>query len=140
LVPSDGRLKVFYGNAGRGLAQEICEKTGIHLGEIDVESFSDGEVKVIIKENVRGDDVFIVQSTSTPVNDNLMELLIIADAVKRASAKRITAVIPYYGYGRQDRKTRGREPITARGQSGDCRRGGPRSDDGPSCPTDTGLF
>jgi len=96
------------------LAREICEKTGIHLGEIDVGHFADGEVKVIVKENVRGDDAFIIQSTSTPVNDNLMELLIIADALRRASAKRVTAVIPYYGYGRQDRKTRGREPITAK--------------------------
>ncbi|MDP2856837.1 MAG: ribose-phosphate pyrophosphokinase [Bacillota bacterium] len=114
MVASDGRLKVFSGNANPDLAKEICEQTGIHLGEISVSAFSDGEIKVIIKENVRGDDVFIVQPTSTPVNNNLMELLIIIDAMKRSSAKRITAVVPYYGYGRQDRKTRGREPITAK--------------------------
>jgi ribose-phosphate pyrophosphokinase len=114
VVASDGRLKVFSGNANPDLAKEICEQTGIHLGEISVSAFSDGEIKVIIKENVRGDDVFIVQPTSTPVNNNLMELLIIIDAMKRSSAKRITAVVPYYGYGRQDRKTRGREPITAK--------------------------
>jgi ribose-phosphate pyrophosphokinase len=114
VVASDGRLKVFSGNANPDLAREICEQTGIHLGEISVSAFSDGEIKVIIKENVRGDDVFIVQPTSAPVNNNLMELLIIIDAMKRASAKRITVVVPYYGYGRQDRKTRGREPITAK--------------------------
>jgi len=114
VVASDGRLKVFSGNANPDLAKEICDQTGIHLGEMSVSAFSDGEVKVIVKENVRGDDVFIVQPTSTPVNNSLMELLIIMDAMRRASAKRITAVIPYYGYGRQDRKTRGREPITAK--------------------------
>ena len=114
MVASDGRLKVFSGNANPDLAKEICDQTGIHLGEMSVSAFSDGEVKVIVKENVRGDDVFIVQPTSTPVNNSLMELLIIMDAMRRASAKRITAVIPYYGYGRQDRKTRGREPITAK--------------------------
>jgi ribose-phosphate pyrophosphokinase len=114
MVASDGKLKIFSGNANPDLAREICEQTGIHLGEIEVTGFSDGEVRVLIKENVRGDDVFVVQSSSTPVNRNLMELLIIMDAMKRASAKRVTAVIPYYGYGRQDRKTRGREPITAK--------------------------
>jgi len=114
VVASDGRLKVFSGNANPDLAREICDQTGIHLGEVSVSAFSDGEVKVIVKENVRGDDVFILQPTSSPVNNNLMELLIIIDAMRRASAKRITAVIPYYGYGRQDRKTRGREPITAK--------------------------
>lgn len=114
MAASDGRLKVFSGNASKHLAKNISEKAGIHLGEIEVSHFSDGEIKVIVKESVRGDDVFVIQSTSTPVNEHLMELLIIIDAMKRASARRVTAVIPYYGYGRQDRKTRGREPITAK--------------------------
>lgn len=114
MAGNGARLKLFAGNASKELAGRIAEKAGIHLGEIEVAHFSDGEVKVIIKESVRGDDVYVVQSTCSPVNNNLMELLIIVDAIRRASARRITVVIPYYGYGRQDRKTRGREPITAK--------------------------
>lgn len=110
----DKRLQVFSGNANKVLAEEICKHIGVPLGNAEVEHFSDGEIKVIINENVRGSDAFVIQSTCYPVNDNLMELLILIDALKRASADRITAVIPYYGYARQDRKTRGREPITAK--------------------------
>ena len=110
----DKRLQVLCGNANRELAESICNHIGVPLGNAAVSHFSDGEIKVIINENVRGSDAFVVQPTCGPVNDNLMELLILIDALKRASADRITAVIPYYGYARQDRKTRGREPITAK--------------------------
>ena len=92
----------------------IRDSVGVTEGAIEVGRFSNGEIKVIINENVRGTDVFVVQPTCNPVNDNLMELLIIIDALRRASASRITAVMPCYGYARQDRKTRGREPITAK--------------------------
>ncbi len=108
------RLSVFSGNAHRKLAEDICTHLGIPLGDALVSRFSDGEVRVKINENVRGKDVFIVQPTCPPTNDNLMELLIMIDALKRASAKRITAVIPYYGYARQDRKDQPRVPITAK--------------------------
>ena len=111
---SDEKIKVFSGNSNRHLAAEICEHVGVTEGAIEVGRFSNGEIKVIINENVRGTDVFVVQPTCNPVNDNLMELLIIIDALRRASASRITAVMPCYGYARQDRKTRGREPITAK--------------------------
>jgi len=107
-------LKIFAGNSNVPLAIEICRFLGISLGEAKVERFSDGEVRVEIKENVRGLDVFVIQSTSTPVNDHLMELLIMIDALKRASAERITAVMPYYGYARQDRKVAPRVPISAK--------------------------
>lgn len=110
----DKRLQVLCGNANRDLAESICKHIGVPLGNAEVSHFSDGEIKVIINENVRGSDAFVVQPTCGPVNDNLMELLILIDALKRASADRITAVVPYYGYARQDRKTRGREPITAK--------------------------
>jgi len=110
----DSTLKIFSGNANPELAREIAAQLGIPLGEIEVGRFSNGEIKVIVNENVRGSDAFVIQPTSSPVNDNLMELLIIIDALRRASASRITAVIPFYGYARQDRKTRGREPITAK--------------------------
>src|SRR5690554_1363929 len=109
-----GGIKIFTGNSNRKLAEKICEELGRHLGICDVSRFSDGEINVNIAETVRGMDVFIVQSTNNPVNDNLMELLIMIDAFKRASAGRINAVIPYYGYARQDRKTKAREPITAK--------------------------
>ncbi|MBU5313315.1 ribose-phosphate pyrophosphokinase [Tissierella carlieri] len=109
-----GGMKVFSGNANRELAEKICKELGIPLGTCDVSQFSDGEINVNISETVRGIDVFIVQPTCTPVNDNLMETLILIDAVKRASAGRVNAVIPYYGYARQDRKTKAREPITAK--------------------------
>jgi len=107
-------LKLFSGNANRPLSEEIAAMLGIPLGQAEVARFSDGEVFVQIDENVRGADVFLVQPTCPPVNDNLMELLVMLDAFKRASAQRITAVLPYYGYGRQDRKVRPRVPISAK--------------------------
>lgn len=109
-----GGVKVFTGNANRDLVKKICSELDIQLGNCDVTHFSDGEINVNIGETVRGCDVYIIQPTNSPVNDNLMELLILIDAVKRASAGRINAVIPYYGYARQDRKTKAREPITAK--------------------------
>ncbi len=109
-----GNLKLFTGNANPELAKEIAEYIGTKLGDAQVKHFSDGEISIMIDESVRGDDVYIIQPTCTPVNDNMMELLIMIDAARRASAKRITAVLPYYGYARQDRKSRGREPITAK--------------------------
>jgi ribose-phosphate pyrophosphokinase len=107
-------LKLFTGNANRALAEEIGQYLHVPLGEAEVSRFSDGEVFVQVNENVRGTDVFIVQPTCPPVNDSLMELLIMIDAFKRASAHRITAVLPYYGYARQDRKVQGRMPISAK--------------------------
>ena len=109
-----GKIKVFTGNANRDLVKKICQELKIELGQCEVTQFSDGEINVNIGETVRGCDVFIIQPTNTPVNDNIMELLILIDAVKRASAGRINAVIPYYGYARQDRKTKARDPITAK--------------------------
>ncbi|HQL89338.1 MAG TPA: ribose-phosphate pyrophosphokinase [Syntrophales bacterium] len=108
------RMRIFSGNANRKLAEDICAKLGIALGKANVATFSDGETRVEINENVRGMDVFIVQSTCPPVNDHVMELLVLIDAMKRASADRVTAVIPYYGYARQDRKVAPRAPITAK--------------------------
>jgi ribose-phosphate pyrophosphokinase len=105
---------VFSGNSNPGLAKEICERMDIPLGNAIVTRFSDGEINVQIMDNVRGSDVFVVQPTSNPVNRNLMELLIMIDALKRASAARITAVLPYYGYSRQDRKAQPRVPISAK--------------------------
>ncbi len=107
-------LKVFSGNANREFAKLVCSYLNMDLGEALVSRFSDGEVNVQILENVRGDDVFVIQPTCPPVNEHLMELLIMIDALKRASAGRITAVIPYYGYARQDRKVMPRVPISAR--------------------------
>lgn len=107
-------LMVFTGNANRPLAEEIAQELGIDLGKAQVSSFSDGEICLDIKESVRGADVYIIQSTSAPVHDHLMELLIMIDAVRRASARRITAVMPYYGYARQERKTKSRDPISAK--------------------------
>ena len=107
-------FKVFAGNGNRPLAEEIAKLMGGNLGIADVKKFSDGEIAVNIQESVRGKDCYIVQSTSEPTNDNLMELLIMADAMRRASVGRINAVIPYYGYGRQDRTAKARDPITAR--------------------------
>ena len=107
-------MKVFTGNANPGLAKDICNLIGIQLGHSEIGHFADGEVSASIYESVRGSDVFIVQSTSNPVNDNLMELLIMIDAMRRASAGRITAVIPYFGYARQDRKTKARDPISSK--------------------------
>ena len=111
---TNDRLKIFTGNANPALAQEICQALGMELGRAMVRQFSDGEIYLQIKENVRGEDVFIVQPTCTPVERNLMELLLMMDALKRASAERITAVLPYYGYARQDRKDKPRVPISAR--------------------------
>ncbi|MBI5453645.1 MAG: ribose-phosphate pyrophosphokinase [Deltaproteobacteria bacterium] len=108
------KIKVFTGNSNKGLALEICEHLGIQLGKSEVKSFSDGEVYVDIQESVRGVEVYVVQSTCMPCNNNLMELLIMLDAFKRASASSVTAVIPYYGYARQDRKVAPRTPITAK--------------------------
>lgn len=108
------RMRIFSGNANISLARKICEKLGVSLGKANVTTFSDGETRVEIDENVRGMDVFIIQSTCSPVNVTLMELLIMIDAMKRASAGRITAVVPYYGYARQDRKVAPRAPISAK--------------------------
>ncbi len=107
-------VRIFTGNANPELAREICEHLGVPLGRADVGRFPDGEVELQILENVRGADVFVIQPTCTPVNDNLMELLIMLDALRRASAQRITAVMPYYGYARQDRKDRPRVPISSK--------------------------
>jgi ribose-phosphate pyrophosphokinase len=107
-------IKVFSGNANPGLAKEICDYLKISLSSVEVRRFSDGEIFVEIGENVRGADVFIIQPTCPPVNDHLMELVIMVDALRRASARRITAVLPYYGYARQDRKVAPRVPITAK--------------------------
>lgn len=107
-------MQVFSGNANKPLAEEIAKHLGIPLGEANIKRFSDGEVWVEIEQNVRGMDVFIIQPTSAPANEHLMELLIMIDALKRASADRITAVIPYYGYARQDRKVQPRTPITSK--------------------------
>lgn len=107
-------IKVFCGNANRPLAEEICRLMGTKLGEAEVKGFADGEVSVSLYETVRGSDVFVVQSTCKPVNDNLMELLVMIDGLRRASAGRITAVVPYFGYARQDRKAKARDPISAK--------------------------
>ncbi|MCX2727282.1 ribose-phosphate pyrophosphokinase [Thermomicrobium sp. 4228-Ro] len=110
----DGRLQIFAGNANPHLAQAIVSVLETPLGRAEVSSWSDGETRVRLEENVRGSDVFVIQSLCAPVNQNIMELLIMLDAVKRASAARITAVIPYYAYARQEKKTAGREPISAK--------------------------
>ncbi|WP_457574550.1 ribose-phosphate pyrophosphokinase [Desulfolithobacter sp.] len=107
-------MKIFTGNANPAMARAICEYLDLPLSAAEVKKFSDGEISVEIGENVRGTDVFVIQPTSPPVNDHLMELIIMVDALRRASARRITAVIPYYGYARQDRKVRPRVPITAK--------------------------
>src|SRR5437879_12749042 len=107
-------LRVFCGNANPALAERIASELGVELGLITVKQFSDGEICVKIEESARGLDVFIVQPTCHPVNNNLMELLIMIDAFRRASARRITVVLPYYGYARQDKKVKPREPVTAR--------------------------
>ncbi len=107
-------IKIFTGNSNISVAQGIAKALGLPLGKSDVAAFADGECSVSIGESVRGSDVFVVQSTCKPVNDNLMELLIMIDAFRRASAGRITAVIPYFGYARQDRKSKARDPISAK--------------------------
>ncbi len=110
----EGRLQIFSGNANRPLAQEIASYLNINLGRATVGTFKNGETRVKVEENVRGSDVFVVQPTCTPVNHHLMELLLLIDALRRASAARVTAVIPYYGYAKQEKKTTGREPISAK--------------------------
>ena len=107
-------IKIFAGNSNKALAEEIAARIGLPLGASAVGKFSDGETAISINEVVRGSDVFVIQSTSAPVNDNLIELLLLVDALKRASAGRITAVIPYFGYARQDRKAKSRDPISAK--------------------------
>ncbi len=114
MITHGNEIKLFAGNSNRPLAEAIARKLNTALGEVEVSKFSDGETSVHIAETVRGRDLFIIQSTSAPVNDNLMELLIMIDAAKRASAGRVTAVMPYFGYARQDRKARSRDPITAK--------------------------
>ncbi|NEZ47674.1 ribose-phosphate diphosphokinase [Clostridium niameyense] len=114
MITHGKNIKIFSGNSHPKLAKDIADILGAEVGDAQVSTFSDGEIAVNIKETVRGTDLFIVQSTNAPVNDNLMELLIMIDAFKRASAGRITAVIPYYGYARQDRKAKARDPITAK--------------------------
>ncbi len=110
----DGELKIFSGSANPALSQAIAQQIGVPLGDMQIGRFSNGEVRVMIRDNVRGCDVFVIQPTCDPVNENLMELLVMLDAFRRASPQRVTAVIPFYGYARQDRKTSGREPITAK--------------------------
>lgn len=110
----DTKLKIFALSSNRSLAEKVAENVGLDLGQLSVNRFSDSEIQINIEESVRGDNVYIIQSTSAPVNDNLMELLILVDALRRASARTINVVIPYYGYARQDRKARSREPITAK--------------------------
>lgn len=115
MIQEDSQLRLFAGNANPELAKKIASKLSAPLGKISVDTFSDGEICVEVMENVRGKDVFIIQPTCTPCNDNLMELLVMIDAMHRASARRVTAVVPYYGYSRQDRKPRSaRVPITAK--------------------------
>lgn len=108
------KLKIFTGNSHPALAKEISDYIGVPLGKAICGRFNNGEIQIMINESVRGKDCFIIQPTGAPVNDNLMEILIMVDALKRASARHITVVVPYYGYARQDRKTRGREPISSK--------------------------
>ena len=114
MINHGNEIKIFSGNSNRPLAEKIAAKLNTTLGDMEITHFSDGEIYVRFNEAIRGMDVFLIQSTSNPVNVNLMELFIMIDAAKRASAGRITAVIPYFGYARQDRKARSREPITAK--------------------------
>ena len=107
-------IKVFCGNSNPAFAKTVCKELGIPLGDSEVKTFADGEVSVSLRETCRGADVFLIQSTCNPVNDHLMELLVMIDACRRASAGRITAVIPYFGYARQDRKAKSRDPISAK--------------------------
>ncbi len=114
MIAHGNKIKLFCGNSCKQLSSAISERLKMKLSDAEVGKFSDGEISVSIGESVRGCDVFVIQSTSTPTNDNLMELLVMIDALKRASAGRITAVMPYFGYARQDRKARARDPITAK--------------------------
>ena len=114
MITHGTKIEVLSGNSNRPLAEAVAQELGMQLSNAEVGKFSDGEISITLPQTVRGRDVFIIQSTSIPVNDNLMELLIMIDACKRASAGRITAVMPYFGYARQDRKARPRDPITAK--------------------------
>lgn len=114
MIAHGNNIKIFSGNANPALAARIAERLGLPLGSANVSTFSDGEISVSISETVRGSDIFLIQSTSEPVNDHLMELLIMIDSCRRASAGRITAVMPYFGYARQDRKSKARDPISAK--------------------------
>ncbi len=111
---SVNKLKIFSGNANPKLAEEISDYSGVPMGDAKVRHFKDGEINIVINESVRGTDAFVIQPTCAPTNDNIMELLIMIDALRRASARRITAVMPYYGYARQERKSKARDPITAK--------------------------
>ncbi len=133
-------LALFAGNANRPLAEQVTRHLGVPLGQAEVGAFSDGEVHVEFLENVRGRDVFVLQPTSCPANTHIMELLAMMDALKRASAARITAVIPYYGYARQDRKSGPRTPISAKLVANLHRRSGPHPDRRPACRSDSGLL
>lgn len=113
-MTNGGELKLITGNSNHKLAEDIAKHLGVHLGQAHAGRFSDGEIEVKILDNVRGTDCFVIQPTCPPVNENLMELLVMIDALRRASARRITAVLPYYGYGRADRKTEPRVPISAK--------------------------
>ncbi len=114
MISHGKEIKIFAGNSHRAFAESVCRYLGLRLGESEVKQFSDGESSISILETVRGADVFLIQSTCSPVNDNLMEMLIMIDAFRRASAGRITAVMPYFGYARQDRKAKARDPISAK--------------------------
>ena len=135
-------LKIFSGSANRELAQRICKFIGTPLGQATLSSFPDGETYIKIDENIRGRDVFIVQPTCPPPNEHLMELLIMVDAARRASADRITAVIPFFGYARQDRKDQPRVPITAKLVANLLTAAGvePRADDGSARAAGAGIF
>ena len=133
-----GNIKIFACNSNVELAKSIAKSLGLPLGDAEVTQFSDGEISIKINETIRGADVYIIQSTSAPVNDNLMELLIMIDAMKRASAGRITAVIPYYGYARQDRKARARDPTCCKpSYISRCKQS---SYNGPSLCSDSGIL
>ena len=114
MISHGKNIKIFSGNSHPALAMQIASALGLPIGKAAISTFADGEISVSISESVRGSDVFLVQSTCGPVNNNLMELLIMCDSCKRASAGRITAVIPYFGYARQDRKSKARDPISAK--------------------------
>ena len=142
MISHGKNVKVFCANANRPFAEGVCRKLWLPLGDCTVTTFADGEVSLTINESVRGSDVFLVQSTCKPVNNNLMELLIMIDACRRASAGRITAVIPYFGYARQDRKAKGPRPhLRKAGRQHDRgRRRRPRADHGSARVPDPGLL
>ena len=142
MISHGKNIKIFSGNSHPALAMQIASALGLPLGKATIATFADGEISVSISESVRGSDVFLVQSTCGPVNNNLMELLIMIDSCKRASAGRITAVIPYFGYARQDRKSKARDPnLCKAGRKPHHRsRRRPRADHGPARSADPGLL